>query len=677
MPRLFFSLALVTLSLIAPACATTFVWPSTQCNTTLQACINMAVVGDDVQVAQLADVDENLTVTRNISLIGRPRLTLAAGRTLAVTLGASVTTSEFTTISGVRFKRGRIDVRHEGFGPNLCSVTLRDVQADAILPGTNAYFINAVQAGNAPFEVLVSKAFLDLDVSALGSTPTGAVSGSKTEIGEMFVGVQDSTFRFRRAAANANILLIGLNSPSGDSALEAYANVLQGSGSGTGISASSAAGGSHNVRVFHNAIDRFATGIVIGTVGFQTLRIDHNTITRTSSLGIAHFSNALLRIYHNIFANGRCALASNSPSLLFESNLVFANSDPTSNCQLLGSTGLLTADPRFVNLAGGDTRLRPDSPARDVDTLINRFVHDADGQLRSLDAGGDLGAFETNDDAFSVKSALGVVNGNYLTPPAASYSAPSAAGDALFASAASTTTAPLWPTQGNLGVFFEASGPAPTWSVFNQNPASVLAFQGRFHVLSHRSGGNSRLVFANQLFGELVINDPAFNGDANAKLIVTPNWNAMGSPGIYDDRALAVRYDTALAKWVLYRLDGTLLPLGGYYNVFIAGKHETSKTFAPGPVQAPLATAGLRLDMPLLNDNPCAAPIATRIPSGFTDSNQPVLLRYIQELNGGYWYAVNANGNLNAIAVNVYFDGAQAKRCLLEVNEIFANGFED
>jgi hypothetical protein len=29
------------------------------------------------------------------------------------------------------------------------------------------------------------------------------------------------------------------------------------------------------------------------------------------------------------------------------------------------------------------------------------------------------------------------------------------------------------------------------------------------------------------------------------------------------------------------------------------------------------------------------------------------------------------------IAVNVYFDGAQAKRCLLEVNEIFANGFEN
>jgi hypothetical protein len=58
MLRFFFSLALVTLSLIAPAYATTFVWPSTQCNTTLQACINMAVLGDDVQVAQLADVVE-------------------------------------------------------------------------------------------------------------------------------------------------------------------------------------------------------------------------------------------------------------------------------------------------------------------------------------------------------------------------------------------------------------------------------------------------------------------------------------------------------------------------------------------------------------------------------------------------------------------------------------------
>ncbi len=79
-------------------------------------------------------------------------------------------------------------------------------------------------------------------------------------------------------------------------------------------------------------------------------------------------------------------------------NLVFGPTECSNdypNCvEVSGGPENLSADPRFVDAAGGDLTLLADSPAIDQGVAIAGLVDDFDGLARPQGAGVDLGAYE-------------------------------------------------------------------------------------------------------------------------------------------------------------------------------------------------------------------------------------------------------------------------------------------
>ncbi len=678
MLRISTTLALASLLFSTATHAVIRSWPSAQCASTLQACIESSVAGDTVRVVQLAEVDESLTITQNIDLVGSPRLTLAAGQGIDIRLNTVAADGDSVAVIGVRMKRGRILARQTGTGTITRRVLIRDVTVDQIEPLGAQYFVFAAQEGTAPFSFTLSRIFMDLDASSFTNVlGSGVVTASKfggTATGRLELFVTDSVFRFRGAPSGSDIRMIRLASDEGDSAMRVTSSTV--SGGRIGIFSQNSNGGNHSYDVSHSTFDQQQSAIVMTTSAAATVtsRVTNNTITRYSQFGLLQSSNINSTLSNNIFANGNCALGGGG-SVSATRNLVFANTDASALCQLVGTTGLRTVDPRFVNLTGGDTRLRPDSPARNDGASLTGLSFDADGQARNLDAAVDLGAYETNEEVLAVAPSASNITSNFVTLPSSLFAVPPTASGRLFAAAATVSSPPLWPTQGNLGVFFQDNPPNSQWNVFDQSTASPIFTNGRFHI-SSVTGNNTILARANSLAGNFfLIDDPRINSNPDARLIVTPNWNPFGT-SIYDNHAIAVRYDNPNNKWAIYHPDGTLPPFNAYYNVLIASSHLTQGVFQSLSTQAPLAVFGARINMPLLNDNPCAAPFITRVPSGLGDAATPVLLQYVQETNGGYWYAVNAFEASNPIAVNVYFNAAQAKRCLLNTWEGFGNGFE-
>jgi len=82
-------------------------------------------------------------------------------------------------------------------------------------------------------------------------------------------------------------------------------------------------------------------------------------------------------------------------------------------------------------------------------------------------------------------------------------------------------------------------------------------------VFIHRA--NSTNIFSNVT----IIDHPQCNGNPNAVLILTPNWNPGGSGGTYNNHATGVYYDTASQRWAIFNEDSAVMPLNAAFNVLV------------------------------------------------------------------------------------------------------------
>ena len=121
--------------------------------------------------------------------------------------------------------------------------------------------------------------------------------------------------------------------------------------------------------------------------------IANNTFVR-NNVGVKFASFSTADIRNNIFYDNGTALVIDYPYQLptFDHNLLFENATDFSGTDALNLPYQIVADPLFAG--PGDFRLLRNSPARNGGTSTGAPNHDFLGNLRPLNGGYDVGAFE-------------------------------------------------------------------------------------------------------------------------------------------------------------------------------------------------------------------------------------------------------------------------------------------
>jgi len=153
---------------------------------------------------------------------------------------------------------------------------------------------------------------------------------------------------------------------------------------------------------------------------------------------------------------------------------------------------------------------------------------------------------------------------------------------------------------GALGVWYDGQ----RWSIFNQDMSEV-ATDRLFNVEVNEPGPNLFVNLGTSVGNTSRVAHPSCDGDADAILLVTPNWNPNGHEGTYNLANVGVWYDAAEGLWGVFNQDRQPMPVGAAFNIEVLRSgvgvwvHRATST----------NTLGDRtfVDDPGSNDNPKAA----------------------------------------------------------------------
>ena len=71
------------------------------------------------------------------------------------------------------------------------------------------------------------------------------------------------------------------------------------------------------------------------------------------------------------------------------------------------------------------------------------------------------------------------------------------------------------------------------------------------------------------------LNNRLINGNPDAVLSVTQNWNPRGVGGTYNDHPVGVWYDATAKRWAIFNQDRSAMPEGAAFNVVVAAPTGT------------------------------------------------------------------------------------------------------
>ncbi|HMS55027.1 MAG TPA: hypothetical protein PKA27_06465 [Fimbriimonadaceae bacterium] len=129
---------------------------------------------------------------------------------------------------------------------------------------------------------------------------------------------------------------------------------------------------------------------------------------------------------------------------------------------------------------------------------------------------------------------------------------------------------------GDIGLY-ATTGPSGVGLSTGSGTSSGTALHIRNGGLSVTNAGinTSTFVFthrasASTIIGNFtIIDNPFTNGDPNAILIITPNWNPQNTGGTYNNHATGVYYYPPSQKWTIFNQDGISMPAGAAFNVLV------------------------------------------------------------------------------------------------------------
>jgi hypothetical protein len=125
----------------------------------------------------------------------------------------------------------------------------------------------------------------------------------------------------------------------------------------------------------------------------------------------------------------------------------------------------------------------------------------------------------------------------------------------------------------NIGVWYEAG--AGKWAIFNQDRAAVPA--GATFEVEVPPASATFVHYAgllNTARNYTYLDDPLTNGEPDATLSVTQNWNPGGGRGVYNDHPVDVLYDANLEKWAVLNRDGASMPRGAAFNIAVSASNN-------------------------------------------------------------------------------------------------------
>ena len=125
----------------------------------------------------------------------------------------------------------------------------------------------------------------------------------------------------------------------------------------------------------------------------------------------------------------------------------------------------------------------------------------------------------------------------------------------------------------NIGVWYEPQ--EQRWAIFNQDRAAVPAGSAFGVVVPPADRGFvHRAAPPNTVGNATYIDDPLTNGEPDAGVSVTQNWNPGGGEGVYNDHPVGVLYDEDVDRWFAYNKDGAPVPEGAAFNIAVLGAAE-------------------------------------------------------------------------------------------------------
>lgn len=121
----------------------------------------------------------------------------------------------------------------------------------------------------------------------------------------------------------------------------------------------------------------------------------------------------------------------------------------------------------------------------------------------------------------------------------------------------------------NIGVWYE--GGAERWAIFNQDRAVVPAgatFRVEVPQASAKFVHYAGLM--NTAGNYTYLDNQLTNGEPDAVLSVTQNWNPGGGRGVYNNHPVDIEYNAQVEKWAVYNRDEASIPKGAAFNIAVS-----------------------------------------------------------------------------------------------------------
>lgn len=368
------------------------------CNTTLQACIDLAAPGDVVVIDTNGPIAESVSFSKALTLEAYTGFAPVFEAGQSVEAGTDTSAADQTiVIQGLTLESGHIGFLQQGTGTATIQILDNTIQSG--LGGGISIKANAA-TGPISFQISGNDLSVPLTqgdgafIQPIGSaSASGVVSGNHIAMVDVGLG----------GILSSGILL----NTDGALMADVIGNRITGEGPkgvGLGIYVLEAGTGTIGVRIFDNLVTRAAQSdaataiLASATSGQLSVQIVNNTVA-ASGIGISADSsssgNTVGTVANNVITGNNQGLEISSVGIVSNrNNLFFGNQ--TDVAVVLPGPGSVFDDPLYVG--PGDYHLQPGSPAIDAGddaSVPADLATDLDGNPRIQGSHVDIGAYET------------------------------------------------------------------------------------------------------------------------------------------------------------------------------------------------------------------------------------------------------------------------------------------